>query len=109
MKAALCIALLALLAVSAVVDANLFVPLRKRGPKPMSAAQAAMVAAGYPVPLKGNIAQYGEYVDKAMGVPFNCCCGLSCQADMMKGGKRHVAIFDFGKFQKRGFLALCEW
>jgi hypothetical protein len=63
MKAALCIALLALLAVSAVVDANLFVPLRKKGPKPMTAAQASLVANGYPVPLKGNIPQYGEYVN----------------------------------------------
>lgn len=66
MKAVLYIALIACVAFAHIVDAGHFIPLQKK-PKPaLSPEYAALVASGNPVPLKGNIPNYGEYVTVRM-------------------------------------------
>jgi hypothetical protein len=62
MKASVCIAVVALLALAAFVAAHETIPVQKRPRVPLTAEQEILVAAGHPVPLKGNIPQYGEYV-----------------------------------------------
>lgn len=73
MKAAYCIALIALLAVATLASAS-SLNLHKKARKPLTAAQERLVALGHGVPLQGNIPQYGEYVTS---LPLSICDGLS--------------------------------
>jgi hypothetical protein len=58
------------LALAATVNAVEIIPLQKRARVPLTAEQEMLVAAGHPVPLKGNIPQYGEYfVGFTIGTP----------------------------------------
>ena len=60
MKAACCIALLALLALAATVNAVEIIPLQKRARVPLTAEQEMLVAAGHPVAPPGGGGGRGE-------------------------------------------------
>lgn len=64
MKLAVCAAVLGLLVVAGLVSAQGSISMYKKPMRPPTAMEEKMLAAGYPIPLKGNIPQYGEYVKR---------------------------------------------